>query len=137
MVKIYTKTGDGGETSLFGGTRLPKAHLRIEAYGTVDELNAILGVVRAADPAEDLDAVLERIQQHLFVIGAELASPEGSVQGMPPTGPSEVQELEKAIDQFEALPLFQFIPPSGSGVCIFLIATCTLHSVLNVLIIKI
>ena len=118
MVKIYTKTGDGGETSLFGGTRLPKAHLRIEAYGTVDELNAILGVVRAADPAEDLDAVLERIQQHLFVIGAELASPEGSVQGMPPTGPSEVQELEKAIDQFEAhLPeLQQFILPGGDPI---------------------
>ena len=64
MVKIYTKTGDGGETSLFGGTRLPKAHLRIEAYGTVDELNAILGVVRAAGSAEELDGVLEQIQQH-------------------------------------------------------------------------
>ncbi len=121
MVKIYTKTGDSGETSLFGGERLTKADLRIEAYGTVDELNAVLGVVRATrsvapDGAlEDLDAVLERIQQHLFVIGAELASPEGSVQGMPPTGASEVEELEKAIDLFEShLPeLQQFILPGG------------------------
>ena len=115
MVKIYTKTGDAGETSLFGGQRLSKSNLRIEAYGTVDELNAVLGVVRASKPDPQIDLLLEQIQQHLFVIGAELASPQGSVRGISPTGEDEVQHVEQAIDQFERqLPeLQQFILPGG------------------------
>jgi cob(I)alamin adenosyltransferase len=127
MVKIYTKTGDRGEPALFGGKRLSKGHPRIEAYGTVDELNAVLGVVRAAKPVAEIDAVIEQIQQHLFVIGAELASPQGLVQGMSPTGEDEVQQLEQAIDHFEQqLPeLQQFILPGGAPVAAYLhLARC-------------
>ena len=114
-MKIYTKTGDTGETSLFGGQRLSKSNLRIEAYGTVDELNAVLGVVRAIDPFPEIDVLIEEIQQHLSVIGAELASPKGTVHGIPPTGAAQVEHVEQAIDQFEQqLPeLKQFILPGG------------------------
>ena len=114
-MKIYTKTGDTGETSLFGGQRLAKSHLRIEAYGTVDELNAVLGVVRSLDPSSEIDVLVEEIQQHLFVIGAELASPQGSVEGLPPTGAAQIEHVESAIDRFEQqLPeLKQFILPGG------------------------
>lgn len=126
-MKIYTKTGDAGETSLFGGQRLSKCSLRIEAYGTVDELNAVLGVVRAAKPTPVIDEFIEAIQQHLFVIGAELASPQGAVQGIPPTGEKEVQHVEQAIDEFEQqLPeLKQFILPGGVPVAAYLhLARC-------------
>ena len=114
-MKIYTKTGDTGETSLFGGQRLSKSHLRIEAYGTVDELNAVLGVVRSLDPTSEIDGLVEQIQQHLFVIGAELASPQGSVQGLPPTGAAQIEHVECAIDRFEQqlTELKQFILPGG------------------------
>ncbi len=117
MVKIYTKTGDDGETGLFGGSRLSKDDLRIEAYGTVDELNAVLGLARACKPAAEIDELLGKIQRQLFVIGAELASPDGSVQGMKPTGTPEIADLEKGIDRFEAqLPaLEQFILPGGTS----------------------
>ena len=97
-MKIYTKTGDTGETSLFGGQRLSKSNLRIESYGTVDELNAMLGVVRSLAPTPEIDVLVEEIQQHLFVIGAELASPQGSVQGLPPTGAAQVEHVEGALD---------------------------------------
>ncbi len=117
MIKIYTKTGDDGETGLFGGSRLSKDDLRIEAYGTVDELNAVLGLARACKPAAEIDELLGKIQRQLFVIGAELASPDGSVQGMKPTGTPEIADLEKGIDRFEAqLPtLEQFILPGGTS----------------------
>jgi len=117
MVKIYTKTGDDGETGLFGGSRLSKDDLRIEAYGTVDELNAVLGLARACKPAAEIDELLGKIQRQLFVIGAELASPDGSVQGMKPTGSPEIADLEQGIDRFEAqLPtLEQFILPGGTS----------------------
>ena len=69
-MKIYTKTGDAGDTGLFGGGRVPKNHPRVEAYGDVDELNAILGVVRAADQMPRIDEVLVPIQRDLFAIGA-------------------------------------------------------------------
>ena len=75
-MKIYTKTGDGGETSLFGGGRVPKDDARVEAYGAVDELNAALGVVRALAPVPEIDAELARIQAELFAVGAELATPD-------------------------------------------------------------
>src|ERR687894_375335 len=75
-MKIYTRTGDQGETGLFGGGRVPKNHPRVVAYGDVDELNSILGVVRATDPIDFSDTVLEGIQRDLFSIGGQLASPK-------------------------------------------------------------
>ena len=74
-MKIYTKTGDGGETGLFAGPRVAKDHTRIEAYGDVDELNAILGLVRADNNDHEVDAALERVQNELFAVGSELATP--------------------------------------------------------------
>ena len=75
-MKIYTKTGDGGETGLFGGGRIPKDSLRVAAYGEVDEVNAVLGLARALDPQEFADPLLQSIQRDLFTIGAELAAPD-------------------------------------------------------------
>ena len=75
-MKIYTRTGDLGETGLFGGPRVGKDMARVEVYGTVDELSAILGVVRAEGRDDDLDRLLERIQNELFEVGAELATPD-------------------------------------------------------------
>ncbi len=118
-MKIYTKTGDSGETGLFGGARVSKDDLRIEAYGSVDETNAFLGVARACALPADLDAVLARIQADLFTIGAILATPEEALakQKSPPviTG-DDVQFLEATIDQLELglEPLRQFILPGGS-----------------------
>ncbi len=74
-MRIYTKTGDGGETGLIGGVRVSKAHIRVEAYGSVDETNALLGVARALKAPSWLDRILEPIQHDLFVLGAELATP--------------------------------------------------------------
>jgi cob(I)alamin adenosyltransferase len=74
-MKIYTKTGDDGTTSLFSGGRVTKTHLRVEAYGTVDELNSVIGVARAHQPHSQTDAWLERIQTQLFHLGADLSTP--------------------------------------------------------------
>ena len=114
-MKIYTKTGDAGETSLFGGARVPKDDPRIEAYGTVDELNSLLGVARASWPASPLDAQLGRIQSDLFAIGAHLASPGTS--RFAGVEPERVAELERAIDAMESelAPLRNFILPGGSA----------------------
>jgi cob(I)alamin adenosyltransferase len=115
-MKIYTKTGDGGETGLFGGQRVPKDALRVHAYGTVDECNAALGLARAAglDPA--LDELLAQVQAQLFVVGADLATP-GESAHIPRVGEAEVAFLERAIDELgEALePLRQFILPGGTA----------------------
>src|SRR5581483_1403775 len=75
-MKIYTKTGDAGDTGLFGGGRVPKSHPRVEAYGDVDELNAALGMVRAIEPMPRVDEVIVPIQRDLFAIGALLATPD-------------------------------------------------------------
>ena len=75
-MKIYTKTGDAGDTGLFGGPRCARMHLRIEAYGTVDELNAVLGMARADALTSDVDLLLARVQNELFDLGAELATPD-------------------------------------------------------------
>ena len=75
-MKIYTKTGDEGDTGLFGGGRVPKDHPRVEAYGEVDELNSAIGVARAAAPVALFDELLESIQRDLFAIGGQLASPD-------------------------------------------------------------
>lgn len=115
-VKIYTKTGDAGQTGLFAGPRVPKDDPRIEAYGTVDELNAVLGCVRSAEIPEEIDALLMLIQNQLFHVGAELATPDPAAHGTGRIGADQVRILEQAIDRFEArLPqLTQFILPAGS-----------------------
>jgi len=121
-MKIYTKTGDDGETGLFGGERVKKNDARVEAYGSVDETNALLGVARAHGLSADLALVLERIQAQLFVLGAELATPPGHRNriGLPLISPSDVGQLESDVDRLElALPaLSNFVLPAGSpGAC--------------------
>lgn len=120
MTRIYTRTGDAGETSLFGGRRVPKDDLRVSAYGTIDELNAVLGVARAAGPGAEIDAVLERLQHHLFDLGAELATPPAAPAAAaahaPRVAAAWVEDLERDIDRFEdgLPPLRQFILPGGT-----------------------
>ena len=119
-MNIYTKTGDSGETGLFGGKRVPKTNPRLEAYGTVDELSAVIGVVRAADATEELDAQLAQIQGELLVIGSHLATPYNSAEEVPSTLPSFeeawIARLETQIDtmQSELPELTSFILPGGS-----------------------
>ncbi len=119
MTRIYTRTGDAGETGLFGGRRVSKSDPRVSAYGTVDELNALLGVVRAAGPGPEIDAVLERVQHHLFDLGAELATPPGSSAAAraPRVAPGWTEALEQDIDRFDAAlpPLRAFILPGGTS----------------------
>lgn len=111
-MKIYTRTGDHGETSLFGGARVAKNDARIEAYGTIDELNSHLGVARAAGIANDEQ--FHRIQMDLFDIGAHLASPGTS--RFPGVELARIEALERAIDVMESelAPLTSFILPGGS-----------------------
>jgi cob(I)alamin adenosyltransferase len=113
-VKIYTRTGDTGETSLFGGARVPKSDPRIDAYGTIDELNSHLGVVRATWPASEIDAHFADAQRDLFEIGAHLASPGTS--RFPGVDLAHIEELERGIDGMEShlAPLRSFILPGGS-----------------------
>jgi cob(I)alamin adenosyltransferase len=115
-MKIYTKTGDRGDTGLFGGPRVSKDSLRIEAFGTVDELNSVLGVARTEPLPSEIDSLVERIQNELFSLGAELATPNPAAHGTSLVGPPQVATLEHAIDHFEATlaPLQQFILPGGS-----------------------
>jgi cob(I)alamin adenosyltransferase len=119
-MRIYTKTGDGGETGLFGGERVPKDHARVAAYGEVDELNAAIGLARALDPRDFEDALLQAIQRHLFTIGAELATPDrarlANALGGAPIGDADVATLEGAIDRLETglPPLKTFILPGGA-----------------------
>lgn len=115
--RIYTKTGDEGETSLFGGERVPKHHTRVEAYGTVDELNSVLGLARALDVPEHLDTIVSTVQSQLFELGAELASPTTQPQGHEGLGDQDVAALEQHIDTIEASlePLKSFILPGGSA----------------------
>ena len=116
-MKIYTKTGDQGDTGLFGGPRVAKDSLRIEAFGTVDELNSVLGVARAAGLPADIDPLVGQIQSELFSLGAELATPDPAAHGTALIGPQHITALEQAIDQFEARlePLRQFILPGGTS----------------------
>ncbi len=116
-MKIYTKTGDQGETSLYGGRRVAKDDVRIEAYGTVDELNAQLGVVRSMPLPPGTDALLERVQHELFVLGADLATPaDTNAAKVKRIATEDVQRLERDIDRLDAdLPeLRSFILPSGA-----------------------
>ncbi len=115
-MKIYTKTGDHGDTSLFGGQRVSKNHSRITAYGTVDELNSIIGIIRASDPDPVLEGMLERIQNELFVLGADLATPPEKNTRIDRIGDDHVRRLEQDIDTLEEelKPLKSFILPGGS-----------------------
>ncbi|MCC9656385.1 cob(I)yrinic acid a,c-diamide adenosyltransferase [Rhodopirellula halodulae] len=131
-MKIYTRTGDSGTTGLFGGPRVAKDDSRIEAYGTVDELNASLGIIRAAidlqtqQPCDEsvqcglsaLDAKIVQVQHELFSIGAELASPHPDQFDLRVIGQPHIQRMEEWIDTAERdlPPLKQFILPGGSMV---------------------
>lgn len=122
-MKIYTRTGDAGDTGMLGGGRVPKSHPRVEAYGQVDELNAAIGLARAFEPAGFHDAVLETIQRDLFAIGAELAAADRDKAAKTlsrsgaPIGESEVGALEDVIDRAAAKlePLKSFILPGGTA----------------------
>ena len=118
VVAIYTRSGDQGETGLFGGGRVPKDAPRVEAYGEVDELNAVLGVARAAGLPDDLDALTGRIQSQLFELGADLATPPDSAareSRVVRLGSDSATELEVEIDRCEEQlePLQTFILPGG------------------------
>jgi cob(I)alamin adenosyltransferase len=117
-VKIYTKTGDRGETGLFGGPRVRKSDHRVEAYGDVDELNAGIGAARAELEDPEIDAELARIQAELFCVGAELATPHGAKarSAVPAADPGWMTRLEQAMDRWDTeLPkLTRFVLPGGT-----------------------
>jgi cob(I)alamin adenosyltransferase len=115
-MKIYTKTGDDGTTGLFGGPRVRKDSPRLEAFGTVDELNAVLGFARAVPLPLDIDPLVARVQNELFDVGAELASPSPGAMGTDTIGPSHIALLEAEIDHYDAglPPLTAFILPGGT-----------------------
>ncbi len=126
-MKIYTKTGDDGTTGLFGGQRVAKDNPRIEAYGSVDELNSIIGLTRTHEQlSPEHDELLGTIQEQLFVVGADLATPSRKDRAnisIPRVTPKDIACLESAIDRLEATlpPLKSFILPGGSP------AGATLH----------
>ncbi len=120
-VRIYTKTGDAGETSLMGGGRVAKDHIRVVAYGDVDEANAAVGLARATEPRELADALLAAVQQDLFSIGAALATPEPerlkqAQRDKMVVAPERIEALERAIDDAdgELPPLRAFVLPGGT-----------------------
>ncbi|MEN0066718.1 MAG: cob(I)yrinic acid a,c-diamide adenosyltransferase [Myxococcota bacterium] len=126
ITKVYTRTGDGGTTRLVGGTEVSKDDPRIEAYGTVDELNSVIGVVRSFLPAGEesewasrIDAMLGDVQDDLFNVGTELATPtEARWEGMYRLGEVEATRLENAIDSLneDLTPLSEFVLPGGGPV---------------------
>lgn len=127
ITRVYTRTGDDGMTALVGGKRVPKDAARIEAYGTIDELNAVVGLARAWNEEGrgkrelhlKLDAMLQEIQQELFDLGSELATPEDfTYEGMHRVGEDEVTRIERVIDecQKELEPLKSFILPGGGRI---------------------
>ena len=119
-MKIYTRTGDLGDTGLFGGERISKASTRVDAYGDVDELNSVLGVVRqhrfGKDADDDFDRLLAGIQSRLFDLGAELSNAKGKDLGIPLVDDSDILAMENAIDRAEdeVAPLKVFVIPGGS-----------------------
>ncbi len=129
--RVYTRTGDRGDTRLVGGKKAPKDSARIETYGTIDELNATLGLARSfnettvrSNPASRrLDEILKRLQNELFDLGSELATPsDATYEGMYRVGATEVSALERCIDecQQDLKPLSSFILPGGGRVAAFL-----------------
>jgi cob(I)alamin adenosyltransferase len=115
ITKVYTKTGDKGLTSLVGGKRVSKASARVGAYGDVDELNSVLGIVRAEVKDDEIKRIINEIQNDLFIMGADLASPP-EIQ-VPRIKKERIDEIEKIIDKLleELDPLKEFILPSGRG----------------------
>jgi cob(I)alamin adenosyltransferase len=119
-MKIYTRTGDEGDTGLFGGGRVPKDHPRVAAYGDVDELNSAIGVARAAEPAEFFDGLLESVQRDLFALGGHLATPDpGKVAkalARAELSDTRVVEFERVMDaaDLELPPLRAFVLPAGT-----------------------
>jgi cob(I)alamin adenosyltransferase len=118
-VKIYTKTGDGGETGLFDGTRVPKSDPRVATYGDVDELNAWLGLARSSIADDELSGMLEQIQRDLFAVGARLADPTHRIADRvtkAAAAAADVERLEKWIDTLDAglPPLRRFVLAGGS-----------------------
>lgn len=116
-MKIYTRTGDKGETSLLGGTRVPKHHLRIECYGTVDELNSWVGLVRAGFTEPDVQKILDDVQNNLFVAGSHLATdPAKTNVKVPELEEQDITDLEEAMDAMDKQlpPLKNFVLPGGS-----------------------
>lgn len=113
--RIYTRTGDTGETGLFGGERVPKDHVRVSAYGTVDELNSVLGVALALELPEAVSQVVTRLQSLLFELGAELATPPNKTSKSLGVTEEDIVWMERAIDAAEAdlPPLRSFILPGG------------------------
>ncbi len=114
--KIYTKTGDKGQTSLIGGTRVPKYHERIEAYGTLDELNSFIGLIRDQEITSDIKELLIEIQDRIFTAESLLAAdPEGNIKSLPLLSENDIVLLEKEIDKMndELPPLGSFILPGG------------------------
>ena len=135
ITRVYTRLGDGGETALVGGRRVPKDSPRIVAYGTIDELNAVVGLVRVFNAEgmktrgprrkrhEWLDATLRKIQNQLFDVGSELATPpDAAYEGMFRVGEGEVTELERIMDrcQKDLAPLKSFVLPGGGRIQGFL-----------------
>lgn len=129
ITKVYTRRGDGGETALVGGRRLPKDSARIVAYGTIDELNSVLGIVRALAAKERsassrrLIEILQRLQNELFDLGSELATPlDAEYEGMWRASDSEVRALEGTIDECQKslTPLNSFVLPGGGTLGAFL-----------------
>jgi cob(I)alamin adenosyltransferase len=132
LTRIYTRTGDQGMTALVGGGRVPKESDRLEAYGTVDELNAVIGIVRTYLPnyrdrfGEDFEwysEMLRRVQNELFDVGSELATPaEAEYEGMHRMGEGEVAELEREMDRMQEVlePLNSFTLPGGGVLNAFL-----------------
>ena len=119
-MKIYTKTGDGGQTGLFGGGRVSKASTRVDAYGELDELNSTIGLARTDELSADVDALLSVIQNQLFQLGAELATLPSSLDklSVPLVQSGDVEALEAQIDAHEAKlePLTSFVLPAGCRV---------------------
>ena len=115
-MSIATKGGDGGQTGLAGGMRLSKADLQVESYGSVDELNSVLGWARAVGLLADVDDLIRRIQNELFAVGAELATPDPAAHGTDWIGDEQIAALEQAIDRLDGplAPLKQFILPGGT-----------------------
>lgn len=117
-MKIYTKTGDAGETGLFGGPRVRKSDPRVEAYGEIDELNAAVGAARALVEDPEIDLQLAKVQEELFCVGAELATPHGAKarSAIPAVDAAWAARLEAAIDDLdeELPPLTRFVLPGGT-----------------------
>ena len=116
-MKVYTKTGDKGQTSLLGGNRVAKYHERIEAYGTLDELNSWIGLIRTAPNDTQTDVLLEQIQNYLFNMGSHLAAENETGKAyLTPLNPNAHEALEQEIDRMDAQlePLKNFILPGGS-----------------------